>query len=54
MTTNEPTTNIPVPSPDLELTLQEAIGRRQRATDLFGDPDWDEETAADEDEPFED
>ena len=33
-------------SAELELRLQEALAQRQRAADLFGEPDWDEEVEA--------
>jgi hypothetical protein len=32
---------------ELELILQEAHARRQRAAALFGEPDWDDEPDAD-------
>jgi hypothetical protein len=30
---------------ELELELQEALARRQRASELFGAPDWDSDGA---------
>lgn len=49
MKANDPTT-LGTPPAELELDLQEALARRQRAADLFGAPDWEDELETDQDD----
>lgn len=50
MNTEEPTAQLSLPPAELELSLQEAHARRQRAADLFGRPEWDDTDDDDSDE----
>jgi hypothetical protein len=43
MNDNEPRTLSEIAAAELELSLQEALARRQRAADLFDALDWDDE-----------
>lgn len=42
MNTDEGNAQVSLPSAELELNLQEAHARRQRAAELFGLPEWDD------------
>lgn len=42
MKTDEESPQVSLPSAELELNLQEAHARRQRAAELFASPAWDE------------
>lgn len=43
MNTDETSAHDVLPPAELELNLQEAHARRQRAAELFGEPDWDDD-----------
>lgn len=49
MKANDPTTLGTSPA-ELELDRQEALAQRQRAAELFGAPDWDDELEIDQDD----